>query len=124
MNEKTACVSKYPLLDKIKNQSVVDWLYDWIGGEWGGNTDVPLSHESINFNSRDVEHVVMFLNDSSEIGFGYPDEWHTIIERKSFNKVIRWYLWKWAVFEWFGLRRWIWYKLLHMKCKKYESFKE
>lgn len=120
--EEQAYTDKHPRWARIRRFNFIDWLYDLIGSEWGGNVDVPLSHHSKTVNSKmeSVDYVISFLNDSSDIGLGYPDEWHGIYDRKAFRKMICWYVWKSTVCEWFGLRRWIFYKLLIIKCDRHK----
>ncbi len=36
-----------------------------------------------------------------------------------FRRMAIWYLWRWAVGEWFGLRRWLFYKRLHRKVARW-----
>lgn len=95
-------------------RDVENWLYKALGEEWLGNTMMPLGgNHTLHFHEDGVEYVASFIEDAHDIGFGYPDEWKLIIHRKSLHKVMRWYLWNWAYRDWFGVRRWLWYKLLH-----------
>lgn len=41
-----------------------------------------------------------------------------------FRKVALWYLWRWFVGEWFGLRRWLFYKNLNRKVRGYRRMWE
>jgi len=67
-------------------------------------------------------YVAEFLNDSYEIGIGFPDKWLVILRREYFHKLILWYIWRWIWGEWFGLRRWLFYKFLSLRVKKYSKF--
>lgn len=95
------------MLNKVERK-----VWDFLGKDYCGNNTMPLDHECLHYRDGEVDRVVSFLNDSFELGFGYSHEWHTIISRKGFHKIVRWYLRKWAFTEWFGLRRYLWYKLL------------
>ena len=106
---------------KIRSFSVERWLYHALAEKWCGNDNVPLDHRTLYFGNHGCEYVASFLNDSFEIGLGYPDKWHCIIRREAFHKLIFWYLRLWAFSEWFGLRRWIWYKLLHRSVGRHRK---
>ena len=41
-----------------------------------------------------------------------------------FRRVALWYLWRWAAGEWFGLRRWLFYRHLHYKVSCYRAMWE
>ena len=104
--------------------SFLSWerrLYYLLSEHWCGNEMVPLDHRSIHIDDDGCTRVFCFLDDSFEIGIGYPDEWHAIIRRPAIHRFIWWYLCQWAFGEWFGVRRWIWYKLLHRSCKRHNS---
>lgn len=97
-------------------------IYRWLSEDWCGNENVPLDHRTLYAQEKNgCEYVFSFLNDSFEIGIGYPNKWHGIYRREVINKFIRWYLWQWSVGEWFGLRRWIWYKMLNRRVKGYNK---
>lgn len=87
--------------------------------KWCGNEMVPLSHDTLYLKRNGLTHVVSFLNDSFEIGLGWPDRWHVMYRRDEFDRIIAWYLWKRCWSEWFGLRRWCYYKLLHNRVKRW-----
>jgi hypothetical protein len=93
-------------------------LFSLLSYKYCGNDTMPLENTVLHYEDQSCDRVVMFLNDAFELGFGYPNEWHMIIRRKSFHKIMRWYLWNWVVFEWFGVRRWLWYKLLHRRVNR------
>lgn len=39
--------------------------------------------------------------------------WMMSMAAEDFRKLALWYLWRWSWGEWFGLRRWLYYKWLH-----------
>ena len=98
-------------------------LYHILSTDWCGNDDVPLTYRRLKIKHDDgLEYVISFENDSFELGFGYPDKWLMFLGRKDFHKVMRWYLKNWAWGEWFGLRRYLWYKLLHRKVERTKAW--
>lgn len=101
---------------------IVNILFNLVSDEYGGSRgSVPLNGKTITIEDKisGVENVFGFLNDSFEIWFGYPTSWQFHMRRKTFHKMVLWYLKKWAFSEWFGLRRKLFYFLLTMKIKKY-----
>lgn len=91
-------------------------VFHWLSTDWGGNDGVPLDGKTL----RDPQsgNVFAFLNDSFEIGFGWPERWHCMLRREVVHRFIRWYLFQWSVCEWFGLRRHIWYWLLRRRVSR------
>jgi hypothetical protein len=84
-----------------------------------GNDGVPLDWRTLHVDDQGCERVFAFLNDSFEIGIGWPDRWHCIIRREAIHKFIWWYLRQWIFGEWLGLRRWIYYRLLHRSVERF-----
>lgn len=41
------------------------------------------------------------------------EQWVHTMSATDFRRIALWYLWRWAWGEWFGLRRWLYYKWLH-----------
>jgi len=98
-----------------ERRSIEDRLYHLLGE----NDSVPLDWRTLAWRSKDgCDRVLVFLNDGFEIGIGYPHEWQVILSRKDFDMMIRWYLRQWAVGEWFGLRRALWYRLLNRRVER------
>ncbi len=69
-----------------------------------------------------------FVNDASELWIARKDEhekqanfekWLFSCKAKHFRHMALWYLWRWAWGEWFGLRRWLYYKDLHRRCERF-----
>ena len=105
--------------ERAMTASLENWLYRLLSSDFCGNDTMPLDRERFRYTDQGCEHVVVFENDAFELGFGYPNKWHMFITRKSFHKIVRWYLWRWGWGEWFGLRRYLWYKLLHRRVRGY-----
>lgn len=108
---------RYDFLSRLRRFSFERWLFSALSDHVTGNDDIPLSWSSKHIHDRGVERVIAFCNDSFEIGIGYPTEWHVIMRREAFHAMMRWYLGQWAR-EWFGLRRWFWYKLLFRRVER------
>jgi len=109
--------SKNPRMDRLRNMTIPQIFLWALSSKWCGCDMVPLSHEVLKIKDRDVDYVFCFLNDSFEIGIGYPDQWHGIYRRSMIHKFIRWYLMKWIFFDWFGLRSYLYFKFLSIVVK-------
>lgn len=69
---------------------------------------------------RDAEYVGAFINDASEfwISARYYDSAETkwmlyCVQASVFRRLALYYIWRWAWGEWFGLRRWLYFRWLH-----------
>lgn len=73
-----------------------------------------------------AEYTARFLNDAHEVGIyvRYTDDagddghWQGTYPTWLFRRVALWYLRRWAFGEWFGLRRWLYYRWLHRHVTK------
>ncbi len=100
------------------------YLLRWLLSEnvWEERSSVPLNHRSLQFrSSSDCDQVATFTNDAWDVALGYPDKWHVIYRREDFNRIVRWYVWNTVVLEWCGLRRWIWFKILHWDLRRHRK---
>ena len=53
----------------------------------------------------------IWLSDKSRLcGKGHDQSLYFDCRAEHFRKMALWYLWRWAWGEWFGLRRWLYYK--------------
>lgn len=115
--DKVACLETRKKFLGYYDWSLLSWenrLYHILSTKWCGNEVPPLDHETLYVDDpHGCKYVFSFLNDSFEIGIGYPSQWNTILRRETIHKFIRWYLFKYVFIEWLGIRRWLWYKLLH-----------
>ncbi|MCB8942561.1 MAG: hypothetical protein H6658_02175 [Ardenticatenaceae bacterium] len=67
-----------------------------------------------------------FLNDAHEVWINQEEKengtlhqrWAFFCSTSAFRKMAMWYLWRWAWGEWFGVRRWLYYKWLHRSVSK------
>lgn len=90
--------------------------YSALGNEWCGNITPPMDHRSFYRGER----VLSFVNDGWDIGVGTADEWIYIFRRDEFRWMVFTYLKAWALKDWFGLRSWLWFKLLTRKCARFK----
>lgn len=105
--------------NKVKRFSLENFIYKILSEKYCGDNCVPLQGKTLYVNSHGCDYVFSFLNDSFEIGIGYPSRWHGIYRRECIHKFILWYLKNYIFGEWLGLRRYVWYKLLNRKVNKY-----
>lgn len=76
-----------------------------------------------------VTYNVSFNNDAFEIWIGekWDDEesfrWAFHCRATVFRQMALWYLWRWAWGEWFGLRRWLFYKDLRFRLRNFPPFR-
>ena len=100
--------------EKFRRGWVERFAFSLLSDNFGGLRDsVPLDQSGTAFNDDGESTVVALQNDASEVSFGYSDRWEFHMSRKQFHKVMRWYFIQWSWGEWFGLRRWLWFWLLH-----------
>ena len=66
--------------------------------------------------SDEKQEVACWLNDGFELWLGWPDKWHVFYKAKHARTLACWILWCW-IKQWFGLRRWIYYKALRVSCR-------
>lgn len=102
-----------------KAHRIENWLYTKLGGEWCGNVCPPADMETIHWTEMGCERVATITNDGFELSIGRPDEWWGSIRREHARRLAWFILWRWWIRgEWFGLRRAIWYWLLHRRCER------
>ena len=87
---------------------------------------IAISQEKSNKADRGYRWIrsATFQNDAFEIWIASQeyenyqlvvDQWDTHMPAWVFRRFAAWYLWRWAWGEWFGLRRWMFYALLHRR---------
>lgn len=72
----------------------------------------PLDMKKIRFGKREV---ACLNDDGLEVWIGTLDEWQFHTDHREFLKICLWYLWMRTVIDWFGLRSWLYYKLLALE---------
>lgn len=88
------------------------WLMDTFGRDWCGSSGPPTDNRKVYIHDGSVTRVFVTTNDGFEVGIGYPDEWHVIMRRKAALHLAC-FVFKIYLFDWFGLRSWIYYRALH-----------
>ena len=117
--ERKVAVDKYKWRNIRRARSLEDRLYILLGDDWCGNSGPPGQNVSIRTKGSEqgVQHVFSWGgNDGFDLGIGYPDQWLVHINRREAA-----WLW-WAITlrafsTWFGLRRWVWYRLLFRRVR-------
>lgn len=70
---------------------------------------------------------IRFDNDAFDVWIStqFSDESQSdtlcVMAAEDFRKLALWFLWRWAWGEWFGLRRWLFYKDLHRRMRPYRA---
>jgi hypothetical protein len=101
------------------NHGIENWLYEKLGGEWCGNVCPPGDMETLRWVEQGKECVASVWNDGFELMVGSPSRWEWSIRREYAPRLAWFILWHWWIrWEWFGLRRFLWYWLLHRKCER------
>lgn len=115
-----------------RREALIDWA---ITDRTVGGGSVPNSWASLRIKGDTTRYdgasrySLRFDNDAfGIIGWkGYPDndpdDDMVCISVPSwvFRRMAVWYLWRWAVGEWFGLRRWLFYKRLHRQVARWRG---
>jgi hypothetical protein len=104
-------------------------LWHWLSDNWCGLDGPPLDHkwyavEEPGPKGRGTPHVIGLTDDAACVSLGTPQTWAYSLHRAVWNKLVLWYLIQWGVLELFGLRRWLWYKLLSRRVKQNKQFGE
>lgn len=91
-------------------------LYQWLG-----HYDYPYTHPPGHELRMmiDDDQLARVGNDGFELWLGTMDHWHVFYRAPEARKLARFILWNWwAKATWFGLRPWLWYKLLARRCNR------
>lgn len=102
---------------------MIDLFYCWLGDGCDGERP-PGSEQRLRFGEDEEEgtgpHVaVTDVNDGFELWLGTMNKWHVFYSASEARKLAFFILWTWWVKgTWCGLKRWAWYKLLHIKVKR------
>lgn len=96
-------------------------LLDILGSEFGGNQgSVPVA--DIRFRPADPWRCINVGDDGFMLWFGGEHEWNYSLQRREARRLAWWILIRWWAWgEWFGLRRWLYYKALHRHVSHFPS---
>lgn len=139
MSEKTPCGASDPSRRerlRRRREKFIAWLLTdtTVGGE-----SVPNSWSSLQIRPKNdnwdgaTRYDVRFVDDSFGLmAWKGADEDFTAdsaymcmnVRADVFRRIALWYLWRWAVGEWFGLRRWLYYKRLFRRLNSYRRMYE
>jgi len=107
-------------------KSIEEQLFDALGEEWCGNTTPPGDHLGFRLRDYGVEggresyYYVGTSNDGFELWLGTNSKWDTFMNAREARRLAWFILWRWwARGTWFGLRRAIWYRLLHRRINRW-----
>ena len=102
--------------------SIENWLYRRLSDKWCGNDTIPGSTKEMRFTGKSWPDIVNIHNDGSELWIGTLDTWHTHMSRTDARHMAWFILWEWwAKGEWFGIKRAIWYRLLHRRVARWQK---
>ncbi len=104
------------------------WIYNHLGTDFCGSPGAPGNEECIYWDaenwkpidrgSRDHPYYVARIgNDGFELWIGTGAYWDFFMPIKQARRLAWWLLWMRIRWEWFGLRRWLWYQALHRIVK-------
>jgi hypothetical protein len=97
---------------------IENWLYRALGSEWCGNTIVPCDNLVLRWTEQGTESVAAVSDDAFVLYLGTPSRWEWSIRRQHVLR-LAWFIIRWRIFgEWLGVRRAIWYWLLHRRCER------
>lgn len=85
------------------------FLFRALGQHDGFYTRPSLDNRKFYFHTNNL---VLFNNDGHEVWMGTSDNWSWHTTHPNFRRIVFWYLYQWCVVDWFGLRSWLWFKLL------------
>jgi len=94
--------------------SIEKKIYECLGRFDGFYTHPPMDDRKLYIKGE----LIKFGNDGHEIYLGNIDRWHYFFDEKTFRKLAIWYLMNWVFIDWFGLRSWIWFKLLSRNVRR------
>ncbi len=103
-----------------RRRSLEEWLYDALGTQACGNTCAPGDWMKMPGGLNESTPIVSVGEDGFTLWLGGVHVWQFSMSRVAARKLALWVLFRWWIgAEWFGLRRWAWYKLLHRRCARY-----
>ena len=102
---------------------VENWLYKTLSNGWCGNTCPPMDNRKYKWFQEDKfadddYYVFSQGEDGHEMWIGHAHEWYFHLELKRFRYIALWTIYQWFVVDWFGLRTWLWWKLLFKQCDR------
>jgi hypothetical protein len=96
-------------------------LYVMLGTDWGGNPNPPMNEVKHYTETNGFRQVYRIGNDGFELWIGTLDKWYWHTNRQGARE-LWWFILRWWLGEWFGLRRWFWYRLLHRRVERHQRW--
>ena|ERR1700676_243754 len=90
---------------------LTEFLYRRLGQIDEPYVHPPKDRRKLYFGNNEV---ISFNNDGLDVWIGHVDEWKFHTDHCEFRKIALWYLYQWSIVDWFGLRSYLWYKLLNI----------
>ena len=105
-----------------------DRLFSLISSHPGGGDSAPgdwLRHRIRTYEEEDEYITAYITEDGWSFWIGSKHEWWGSLSRFEARSLAWFILWTWwAKAEWFGLRRWLWIKLLHRRVERHKRMME
>lgn len=87
------------------------WLVEQHRSEWV----VPGDQIAMRLNDQGTKMCLQFSEDGGMFWIGYPDKWLTHLRARNAVRMALWILCRyWIVGTWCGLRRWVYFRALHV----------
>jgi hypothetical protein len=113
------------------NLKLARWIHRNLGNCDEGQPMAPNHHMMLRFgpveeggDSSDgpplPAYVISAIEDGWNYAIGTPDKCEIIIPRKDAYKMAGWLMRRWVFTEWFGVRRWLWFKALIRVCEEHK----
>ena len=105
---------------------IARWIKKHLGDDWGGNSCPPGILAELDFGSQDDDGSPMlvartYIDDGMTLWLGYRNQWRLSFSDYDARRLARMILWDWWAWgTWFGLKRWIWYKALHVVVESHK----
>lgn len=113
-----------PERKEFSKRALENWLYKTLGDKFhDGTPNPPGSMQELEFGKPEhgnSPYIISFRpNEGHEIWMGYTDDWEFFFPSQYAPRVAWFLFWTWWVkATWFGLRRKVWYKLLHRQVSR------
>lgn len=113
-------MDKYKFRSIRQAKTLEDKMFILLGDDWGGVPNPPGQLTRVTYADTDgIEYVFSYRgNDGFELGIGYPEKWLTHLSQRAARR-LWWAITKNHLSTWFGVRRWLWYKLLSRQVNRH-----
>lgn len=106
-------------MPKMFRKSLEQRIYDALGTRWCGNTCPPGTNLRVELGP---DYIAEVHNDGFEFWIGTRSEWAWHCKAREARRMAWFILWTWWTRgTWFGLRSWLWYRLLARRIKRYAN---